>query len=339
MANNSSSLNCFEIYDVPKYRVILGIRSGLSVLSGCSILCMIGIIVFFKKYKFFTQRLILYLAISSFSYSVCSFLNVTDLIAYKSKPALYYCIILGFGEQLIIWWELMSVAVIMFNVFIRAVWEKCTDRLEWIYVLIIFIFPFSFNWIPFINLAYGPANVFCWIRSVDLEDCSDFNFGVWLRFSLYYIPLYTLMITLIILLAIAIFLVRYKRKRWFGQYDYESKKKKEVMEKEIRSLLPFPLICFIINLFPLSRRLYELHNASNTFYYILTLVEVIVFRLEGVLITLVFVLDPETRQKLTCKEIHGTLHHRFFKKSSSALPYPVRVDDHSDSRIFNSVKS
>ena len=121
--NNSSSLHCFELYETRKYDVIMGLRSGFSFLSFIVIICMMAIIILFKKYLFFTQRLILYLALANLAYSLSAACNLTGRVAYK-HIATQYCVFIGFAEQVTIWWTLMATACIMIDLFVKAVCKK-----------------------------------------------------------------------------------------------------------------------------------------------------------------------------------------------------------------------
>ena len=304
--NDTTTTSC-NVYDGSQYLSLLILRSTLSSVSCLCILSVIVIIILFKKYHFFTQRLILYLAISTFSFSFVAAINLSAKYACGNLFAQIYCIVMGFFFQLTMWWELMAITFIMVDVFIKVVFNKFTERLEVVYFLTIFVLPLTFSWIPFIKLSYGPAGIFCWIRDRNLEDNTLFHFGVYLRFLLYYIPFYLLMPILIILTIISFCCVRRKRKRWTGKYSHEAKVISKMMESEIRPLIYYPFIFIVINTIPFVKRIYGIFSSGGTAHFVLALINVMVYPLLGILITLVFALDPETRKKINRVEIKAAI--------------------------------
>ena len=206
MMNNSTNLSCDERYNRPAFYGLMYFRCGLAIVSVLFILVMLGIIVLFKKYRFFTQRLIMYLAISTLTYQVISAIDVTSIAAYTDTTALNYCIFIGFATQIVIWWPAMATTVIVVDIFIRVILQKNTEWLEIPYVLLIFVLSFCFNWIPFaFDNGFGPSQYFCWIRDENLEDdCSPYDAGIILRAVLFLLPCYILaglMILFLILTA------------------------------------------------------------------------------------------------------------------------------------------
>lgn len=326
---NDSNLSCLEVSDSD--RALLGIRVCLAFVASIFLTSMILLMILFKKYMFFTQKLILYLALISLCYELNVMLNVSALDAYRSSDSLNYCYITGFVEQLTIWWVFMAYACIVVDIFLKAVFEIFNEKLAYVYLLIILLSPLSFSWIPFIHLSFGPAGAFCWIRNVNLEDCTHFSFGFWLRFALYYIPLYSLMIVLVVLMIVAVLFIRRKRKKTLRTADEKTIMK--MMEKEIRPLIYYPFILILINLFPLIRRFYEIRSSTDPLYYALSVIAIVIFRFQGILITLVFMMDPETRKKLNRKEIGAALQRWCQTEDSVVQEYPmekVHTDSHCE---------
>ena len=319
-------------YSTSQELSLLILRSTLNSVSCLCILSMIVIIILFKKYLFFTQRLILYLAISTFSFSFISVINLSAKYAHENQSAKIYCIIMGFFLQLTMWWELMAITCIMVDVFIKVVFNKFTERLEVLYFLMTFVLPLTFSWIPFIKLTYGPAGAFCWIRDRSLKGCELFYFGVYLRFSLYYIPLYLLMPIITIMTIISFCCVRRKRKQWIGQYSHEAKQISKMMEREIRPLIYYPFIFIVINIVPLVKRIYGISHSDDTASFVLALINAIVYPLLGVLITLVFALDPETRKKIKRVEIKAAIGRWCGGHKDAVSIYNIKRT-HSDSFI------
>ena len=322
MANNSSDYDCFEMFSAPKYIALLAVRNTLSFVSCCILLCVIGLIVLFQKHMFMSQRLVLYLALSSAIFSLVQVFNFDAHTANRSQENLNYCIAIGFLTQVTIWWELVATSCIMIDIFLKAVFQAQTEKLEKFYVLFIIVTPFVFSWIPFVKGHYGPAGLYCWIRDRNLENCMLSSFGNWLRFSMYYIPLYTIMTILVSLVIISLVTVHWRKKKWVGDYSPQSSLVHQMIEKEIRPLVWYPLIFLLINIVPLIRRAYSVHDKDETFFFVLTAIQVVVYRFQGILIGLAFALDPETRKKLNLIEIRASLA-RYCSNRHMIEDYPV----------------
>ena len=286
--------------------------------------------VLLKKYRCFTQRLILYLAIAALTYSLASAVNVEAYAVYRTPSLRGYCVFTGFLEQLISWWVIMAASCIMLDLFVKVAFNRNTERFEIGYVLIIFLSPLLHSWIPFVQLAYGPAGAWCWIKDKSLEDCSDFPLGIWMRFVLYFVPLYIIMPGLFILLVVMLVLLWRQRTRWVGKFDPETKRLRKRMEKEIRPLLAYPIIFLIINLFPLVNRIVNIFNPETPLVALYFIVGIF-YPLQGTLVTIAFVLDPETRKKLRWKEISVAIKTCFVKEGHIVSEYPLEDVAHSDS--------
>ena len=334
--NNTTT--CEELYVTKKFKILIGLRCTLALLSCVFIMSMLSIIILFKKYRFFTQRLVLYLAISALSYQIVTMLDFTALHAYSSTSALNYCRLIGFLTLITFWWSIMSMVIIMTDIFIKVVYDKQTEHFEVIYVLVIFVLPILFDWIPFIQLSYGPVGYVCGIRNRTIDDCSPFQLGVILQFILFHIPAYILLGLVVILLSIALCFIRRQKNKFTGQYDPHAKNLKKKMETEIQPLLYYPFIFIVANIVPLFFTIYsavEPEDTASIFY--IGIVATVVYRLQGILITLAFTLDPETRKKLNRTELKAALK-RFCYRDKNTPEYPLEFS-RSDSMFGSTFDS
>ena len=225
----------------------------------------------------------------------------------------------------------MAICCLVFDLFLKVYFNKYTERFEFGYVLIIFVSPLLHSWIPFFRFAYGPSGAWCWIRDKNLEDCSNFTTGIWMRFSLYFVPLYILMPILFILLVLMLVRLWRQGTRWVGSFDQGANTLRKQMEKEIRPLLAYPIIFLVINLFPLVNRIVNIFYPDAPILALYFLVAIF-FPLQGTLVTIAFVLDPETRRKLRRRrEILVAIKNCFTKERRTALEYPVSNILQSDS--------
>lgn len=276
----------------------------VSLLASCSV---VFLIVIFKKWKFFTQRLILYLAISVAFQSIAAMIARVDYNNETSEFYWRFCQFSAFVLQNASWMVLMAVSSITIYVFAFAVFRKQTDHLEIVYLFVNFAFPLLFNWIPFIRTSYGKAGAWCWIRSED-DTCQKHMFGEVLQFVLWYIPLYVILSILIILyVTIPIKIHCCDRNKWTGgDYTRAQEDRNRQTSRETLSLLWYPLIYFILNLFPLCLRLYGLARVDvpgDSAHLVLWVLTAIFFPIQGGFMAIAFTLDSDTRKRLKWKHI------------------------------------
>ena len=305
--NNSSS--CFSTSEERGLVIAAGLNAAsgfVSLLASCFV---VALVVLFKKWKFFTQRLVLYLAISVALQSIAAIIVRVDYNNETSDFHRRFCQFSGFIYQNTGWMVLNAVTSITVYVFVGAVFGKRTDRFEVLYFFFTFIFPLLFNWILLIDGAYGRAGAWCWIRNKDYPDsgCNTYKFGQVLQFVLWYVPLYLILIVLLVLYAIILIKIHCfdRRSQWTGNsYMHKDEQHQiEIMSREIRSLLRYPLIYFIINLFPLCLRIYGIAADDTMKVLSLWILTAIFFPLQGGFIALAFTLDPDTRKRLKWMQI------------------------------------
>ena len=335
--NGSSS--CSPLFEEPVLLIVVGglnAASGfVSLLASCLV---IALIVLFKKWQFFTQRLVLYLAISVVFQSIAAMIIKVDYNNETSEFYLHFCQFSGFVAQNATWMVLNAVASITVYVFVGAVFSKQTDRFEAVYLFFIFVFPLLINWIPFIDTAYGKAGVWCWIRSED-DFCNKFLFGQVLQFVLWYIPLYLILTILLFLYAVILVKIHcYDRRRWTGNYKFVDEQHQiKMISREIRSLLRYPLIYFLINLFPLALRIYGAFESNTSKLLPLWILTAIFFPIQGGFMALAFTLDPDTRKRLRWVQIKSAakeLCRRSDKDFISEYPAEHIISDAENSSMY-----
>jgi heme/copper-type cytochrome/quinol oxidase subunit 2 len=184
-------------------------------------------------------------------------------------------------------------------------------------------------------MSYGPDEVFCWIRVYN-EDCSDFDFGIALRYGMYYLPMFILMLLLIVLYIPVICVLSWKRNHWVGTYDPKAAAVHNMIATEIRSLVYYPIVIMLFNVIPLVKLVYSTAGNNNVASYALSLASYIVYPFQGLFMTLIFTLDPETRNKLNISSITGACME-LCKPKRSIKSYPVMESStYTDSLIKTS---
>lgn len=281
-------------YDSFSYSVVAAVSAGLASVSILLILCVLSIFVLFKKWRFFSQRLVLYLAISALLLNVGIILHRVDYHNQTNRFYSVFCEFGGFFDQVTNWMVLISITSIITYCSCIVFFNKNTERVEWVYILCIFLLPFLISWVPFIHNSYGRAGAWCWIRSEERETCEPFLLGSWLQLLTWFVPLYILMIILIVVYVMILGKIYWVKRRLTNSTNIT---KRVTMKKDLLPLIAYPMIYFVLNIFPLVNRIYNTTHKqpSLALWYLSALASSSV----GVCLVLAFTLDPATRKRLT----------------------------------------
>ena len=301
--------NQCSVYDNKDFALVAVTNSAVALISLLACIFAISIVILFKKWKFFSQRLILYLIISAMLNSVVLIIRRLD---YNNG----FCIFTAFTGQVTTWMVLLAISVITVYLFLRAVYNKNIERYEILCLFFIFAFPVSFSWIPFVKNTYGHAGVWCWIRTLN-EDCSFFVFGQVLQLVLFYIPIFTILLILITLYLIILWNIQSRKKKWTGLSDLsvtqQSAKKHDKLQSETLFLLVYPLIYFILSIPLIINRIQSWANPLNP-SLVLWYLSGITHPLQGGIISLAFTLDSKTRHRLKWPHIRAAIKNYGGKK-------------------------
>ena len=295
--------DCFP-YRAREYQAVTIVSSSVACVSALTCLLVIAGILYFKKYMFFTQRLILYLGIAALLNATAEILRLHSVFfnadfGWQKRV----CMFSGFFEQVTTWWQLLAVAGITLSVFLKVVCGKRPEKFQVLFPAMIFLFPLTFNWIPFIHSTYGRAGAWCWIRDVS-SDCSRSTLGQYLRFVLWYIPLYVILFFLLVGYFIILYKIRSLSRKWHGRYDPDAEEERDKMRREVWPLLWYPAFYLMLNIFPLVNRV---QGAISTQPVVaLWFLQAISSPLQGGFVSLAFALDSETVRRLKCTRFLST---------------------------------
>lgn len=312
-SNNSSNVTTpCDVYQDNKYMTVALIAASSGTLSLVASLSVILVILIFKKYNFFIQRLILYLCIAAALNSASIMMRFSRVTHHTEGNDLHnLCVAMAFIDQTTHWSVTIAFTCMTFNMLIVVLFNRSTKGLEMGYFCIIFFFPLMFNWMPFLQEGYGEAGAWCWIRSHNYrQNCSKNRFGLIMQYALWYVPHYLVLGCLFIAYLVLIINVIRKSYHWRGLYrsTTEQQSQQRLMMKEmVMPIIFYPLGFLVLNLFPLMNRMYDtFHDPS----YILWILHAVFSPLQGGYIALVYVLDRETMRRLTLRELKAYLFHR-----------------------------
>ena len=324
----------FDSYD---YVIVAAVSAGSAMVSVLCCVFVICLIFLFKKHYFFIQRIILYHCLAALFRSLSTILRLHRL-GYQNETAALnaVCVLSAFTNQTSLWVLIVDYYVITFTLLMTAVFRKNVSRLEGLFVVLIFIFPLTFNWIPFINNSYGRFGPWCWIRRIDYSDCSEYQFGRILQIVLWNAPFVLLVITLVPMYITTIAYIavqmccKRKKKEEHLRDDPDGERLKRHLHDEVWwSILFLPFGVLFFNIFPLIRMIYEAANDGEPSYTIWML-SVIFSPLQGGYIALIYVLDRQTLKRLTYSNMKARL-----TRKKTVTEYPMVCDGISDSTVVD----
>ena len=290
---------CYEsTFDTATFKRVAILRASVGMFSFLSCACVILLSIYFKKYQFFTQRLVLYLTIAAMLHS--SSYTVGRVNFYTSRPIKDpYCYFAGFLELYTSWIELLSICCITFNLFSNTVATKIREAkyLECVCLVVTFLLPLLWCLIPFVEEAYGTAGPWCGIR-VLTEDCTPFKFGRVLRFVMWHVPMSTIFLFILVTSIVIIIKVRRDIHRWEGTpYNPSTKISKQKIKEEVGPLLWYPLIYLLLRGTLLISEIYDTVRPKNPRVVFWDL-QVVTSPLAGAAIAFVYAFNSEMRTRL-----------------------------------------
>lgn len=285
--------NCTD-FSQPVFIAVVAVRAFSGALSALSSIFVIWLIIIFKKYQLFAQRLILYLSIAALINGLTKTIHGINYPYYPDNDhTTNYCMVIGFVNQITTWMIILATVVIMVYLYIKTVHGKDL-QLDVVCILTIFLFPFTFSWIPFISLTYGRAGPWCWIRKTH-DDCTDDEFGIVLRYTILYGPSYAILIATTILLVVMYIVVRRRKRQLVGNYTPDKERQYKMLISEVRPLIWYPIIMTVIQIPGIVNRIVE---GTYGHVYFLWFLHAFVYPLQGGFICIAYALDPDTRRRL-----------------------------------------
>lgn len=293
-----------------KYMVVGILHScsaGVSFIASIIVIC---IIILFKKLKFSSQRLVFYLSLAVALYSIATASVKTDyhVINHQTDE---FCKWIAFASQYTQWCLLLAVCVITIDILFRILKTDYPNLrngyTEFFYVILIFVVPGFFNWIPFYWDLYGISGAWCWIKDKGMSSsgtCDKQNkMALGFEFGLWYGPLFVLCCIISIIYPMIVYLLRKQRKN-LSIYNPEQIQLLRTMRNEIYSIFWYPIVFMLINIFPLTNRIVSSFTEP---VFVLWVLHAVISPLQGGFMALIYTLDPETRRILTLSNIRAAI--------------------------------
>ncbi len=195
MSNNSCHLTESE------QDTIFILRAVIASVGCLTNIIAISILLWFKSYKVRFFRVLLYLLIANM---LQVFVQCVELAPVENNHQDYNqvkhgwmpaCRALGFMDQVTAWMGNFVIVWIVFYLLYLIRGTKMLkftplSRRELVGIGVCFLFPFVFNWIPFIHNYYGLSGSWCWIK-LTRKRCNDTDITTGLGYmtGMYYLPL------------------------------------------------------------------------------------------------------------------------------------------------------
>ena len=276
MNTSISSTNCsdgsFTMDERNNVLVAMGATEWCSFLF-----CVIAVFMVMVAglYKHFVYRLAMYQVLASMFLSFCAGLV---LMLYNYKDALLYyrvsCKVTAFLIEYSVWVKLLFTIWLTFHLFSYVVFFKNLKRLEWLYISSSVLGPLLIAWIPFIHNSYGLAGAWCFIRGWE-DECAThkFNEGIIEQFLLFYAPTVFFLglndIAIVTMIVVLVYRACHSRSHAEERpLLLENDQRKELL-KQLLPLLTYPIIYFMLMLFPLANRVYMAVSTHVSYHYLL----------------------------------------------------------------------
>ena len=194
-------MNCSGFTD-GEIKLVAGLRCGLASLACLVLIIVLVALVIISKAKrtqlcgSVVRRLAIWLTAVTVVYE---FVLALSLVNYFIPIDEAFCEFDGFMNQYFGSVQLVFALVISFIVFAQTTGENWAVKLqqfaekkaisctEVVFVLVVFIFPALFDWIPFITNSYGSTGPWCWIHSIE-ENCATHIAGLAEQIALWTVP-------------------------------------------------------------------------------------------------------------------------------------------------------
>eukprot|EP00800_Vazella_pourtalesii_P010923 TRINITY_DN2652_c0_g3_i1.p1 TRINITY_DN2652_c0_g3~~TRINITY_DN2652_c0_g3_i1.p1 ORF type:complete len:334 (-),score=31.44 TRINITY_DN2652_c0_g3_i1:13-1014(-) len=280
-------------------------------ISAISVICAVIVLVLIfllQRYKFVSQRLILYLVIATLLDAIEFTIGGLDLSESLA------CAVDGYIRMWFHWSLVVWVCNITANLFWNVVVGKVTNKyLEVSYIVVGIAVPVIFSIPPFVDNSYGPAGLWCWISNKR-------RVGQILRFVVWYIPIWVIIGVIFIVYMVIIVKLIWEVKKW-DRYNAQNNKKKQTVRNEIKSLFLYPIFFLLVNIFPAVNRVQNAITPGHPVFP-LYLLHAISTPLWGLGFIILFVVNKDTLRELKWSNFKTTLLTRF-KRTGDVVEYDI----------------
>ena len=292
MGKNDTWLDgCLTNSDDWRCRVIFYCKavSAISSLIGC--LLALGLIIIYRKYRFFTQRLVMYLLMPSI---LVACLSLNPDISHSTE-----CQIVGFIFNIGVLSQRLLICCIVVHLLLLTMSQNRFRYLEIIFHVVVWVVSIIISCVPwFSGIHYGPAGVWCWIQNT-----SSYESG--LRLGCFYIWL-IIGVALEIVVYFYIWFWLHKKLRTYEGNDPRVIAKRNQYKKNMKPLLWYPLLDLVLTI-PVSVNRAQNWIAPDNPIFPLFLIHSIVYPSWGLWNALLYLINKETLMEMKPRNIYAAI--------------------------------
>ena len=347
---NTSDLSCFN-FTHGLVKTVLISKLTLASLGVVACTLVIFLILVSKGYKLFVYRLVIYFMSITFFQALIFIAEVVPVhqvhsIVKVRKGWDPLCTMFGFLDQIALWMGILAILWITFYL-LKIIWNlhkvqnrdmqqlpeendqrpkhQAFSKHELLGLVVVLVFPLTFNWIPFVSGMYGISGLWCWIKLTKDNCRQDFTVGLTLQFSLFYGPLMVVIFFCFIgILVIVVFLCKGSLNKWgLARRQYQ----RGTREMMIVLLCPFlyNLLCFLL----LANRIYSAISTKHddAISYPLWIAHAIGDPCRVLLPPLAVLLHPNLWKNLICRNRNRDETETYFSvpPEDSDIPDGIRI--------------
>ena len=292
--SSGSGESCNDSYTTEQKNTIFSAMGGTALVSFSLCVVAMMFVLCFKLHKKFVYRLALYQVFSSMLVSLAVMLATVPIYIHDLIPYTTICTAGGYILEYLMWVKLLFAFFLLFHIFCLAAFLKNLMKLEVYYVLLSFLIPLLFTWIPFIHTSYGSTESWCWIRAHSSCDPTQRYWeGFIEQFALWYGPLSICIFVSIPAIIVILVAFKYRYNRLSPSESdplLEECMKRYMLKVYFRKLIPlliYPIIFFALFLFPIFR---QVHHAISPPNFTLSLIHSVCYASVGLFSSIVLIL-------------------------------------------------
>ena len=242
MFGNETNESCAQ-FPQDDFKVIAAVRAATGPVSVVLGALAILINVLYKKYRFQFHQMVLYISVGAVLRGITGSLVRVDYFV-QNEATTKFCSASGFVDIYSLWIVILATVGLSYNLSNDLVRNRLNSsqrhhRCFWFFV--IFVFPLSFLWVPFLYSAYGrsPNSPWCGIRTLD-DNCIPFVFGQ-VVYSVLTTIIFLLGIFVVILYLVAIIFFVRRQRQWV--FDSDGKIINSQLKREVLALI-LPILAY-----------------------------------------------------------------------------------------------
>lgn len=316
---------------------LIAVHALVAIIGGLACLVTIVLIGVTKTYRTQIHRLRLYLSVACFLFAVTLGFETLPIDFNKSSGAAISvrqgwngaCTAIGFFAQYFAFSKTFAITWVSIFIFSVATLKKelYKPRYEAAGVLVVFLLPSVFTWIPLVGNTYGLTGTWCWIRSTC--NTSSYPLGTPFQLGVSLAPAAILHVFSLLLIVPVIVLfgkgalvranARYNRERNFNAL------------KETAPLLVYPALYSMLVVADTVYTISLQTGSPQVQFDVTEMIIISLYQLFALALPVSFLLHPSVQRILACPRCKGRGKENTHPDASNKLDTPLISTDKSSS--------